>query len=154
MEKNFYKYLLQKSRLNGTDLIAAERLRQIKEEGYSSTRDDEYWDEQLVEAAMVYAVSPYKVNHKKFCQIFWPKDWGKSWYKKHKDHRITQLIKAGALLAAEIDRLLRSELEDIEREAEVSKKKKKEVPSNEWSLQEISELTKDTKPLWTRDELK
>ena len=154
MEKNFYKYLLQKSRLNGAGLIAAERLRQIKEEGYSSIRDDEYRDEQLVDAAMVCAVSAVKVNLKAFFQQFWPKGWDKSWCKKKTDHRITQLIKAGALLAAEIDRLLRSELEDIEREAEVSKVEEKEVPSNEWSLQEISELTKDTKPLWTRDQLK
>lgn len=121
MEKNFYKYLLQKSRLNGADLIAAERLRQIKEEGCSSTIDDAYQDEELVDAAMIYAVSAMKVNLKVFFQQFWPKGWDKSWCKKKTDHRITQLIKAGALLAAEIDRLLRVELEDIEREAELVK---------------------------------
>lgn len=111
---NFYPYILEKSLLNGAELITKERQRQIKEEGFSFIRDDEYVAEELVMAAMVYAASPTQINLKTFCQSFWPKGWDKSLLlKKIKDHRITQLIKAGALLAAEIDRLLRLELEEV-----------------------------------------
>jgi hypothetical protein len=37
--------------------------------------------------------------------MFWP--WNFKWWKPHPDNRIRDFEKAGALIAAEIDRLLR-----------------------------------------------
>lgn len=90
----------------GVLLVSKERDRQIVEEGYSFRHDDNETTHQLSDAAIVYAcTSPmrYEVMH------FWP--WDVKYFKPSKSHtidgRIKELTKSGALICAEIDRLIR-----------------------------------------------
>ena len=91
-------------------MIAIERRRQISVEGWSSKHDDAHDNGQLADAAAVYAMSPsYRAfptdevgNTIRTC--LWP--WDDAWFKPY-GGRIRQLAKAGALIAAEIDRLKR-----------------------------------------------
>ena len=75
--------------MNGIERIAKERQRQVSVEGWTPQHDDEHKDGEMAIAAARYA-APY---------------W--EWDKRGKHERIRQLEIAGALLAAEIDRLLR-----------------------------------------------
>lgn len=92
--------------MNGIELIKAERERQITEEGYSWRHDDEEVTHQLSDAAIVYAC-PAPLRYE--VERFWP--WDKRSFKPDNTHtidgRIRELVKAGALIAAEIDRLTR-----------------------------------------------
>lgn len=117
---------------NGADLILAERRRQITEEGWTREHDDKHDSDELIRAACVYA-SPRVLYVKAdgwgsetvtFMSI-WPHDWDlksettrvngrgldREAVKKLNDlqtpSRIRDLVKAGALIAAEIDRLQR-----------------------------------------------
>lgn len=110
----------------GIDIIAAERQRQIEKEGWTKEHDDEHKKGELAEAAACYAMSK---NSRDFLKdatndyleelgwdgsnspVLWP--WDYEWWKEEPEDRIKELAKAGALIAAEIDRLLRiKELED------------------------------------------
>ena len=105
-------------KMTGIKLIARERKRQIEKEGWTAEHDDEHKQGQLVDAAVCYAlpekyrdidiIVKYTRNYtREFFDAFWPwedKDW-----KPTPDNRIRELEKAGALIAAEIDRLLRKE---------------------------------------------
>lgn len=90
----------------GVDLIAAERERQIAVEGFSGNRDDNYTNDELALAASLYALPPRK-RHLDILHCVWP--WHFTWWKPSPDNRIRELAKAGALIAAEIDRLKRQE---------------------------------------------
>ncbi len=111
--------------VTGVDLIAKERTRQIEKEGYDAENDDVY-EHQLVRAAQCYLlVSRYPLV-KKPNEVLpaspppaWP--WDDEFWKPNTADPIPNLVKAGALIAAEIDRLLRVEL--IQK-ATVKKKKK------------------------------
>lgn len=85
------------------DLIAAERARQIWEEGYSPEHDDEHDDQDLARAASCYAA----IDRHPMLSNGIPGEWPSSWRWKPGPTRIRELVKAGALIAAEIDRLLR-----------------------------------------------
>ena len=96
----------------GIELIAEERQRQIGVEGWTAEHDEKHTDGQLAKAAACYAVpdnalslaSPvYHIQVDR--KIWWPFDW--LWWKPTPDSRIRELQKAGALIAAEIDRLQR-----------------------------------------------
>lgn len=91
----------------GIELIAEERKRQIEVDGFNWRHDDEHDTHQLSDAAIVYA-APAPLRYK--VMEWWP--WDKSWLKEDKtfttDGRIRELVKAGALIAAEIDRLQRT----------------------------------------------
>lgn len=77
----------------GTDLIAAERQRQIDVEGFAPEYDTGRVDE-LAGAAACYAVG--------HCDIWaWP--WSRRDWKPTPDDRVRELVKAGALIAAAID---------------------------------------------------
>lgn len=91
----------------GADLIRLERLRQQAAEGFSIERDARlYPDGELVLAAWAYLT-----EHPAFggdgCgddpPEAWP--WDASWWKPTADP-VANLVKAGALIAAELDRLL------------------------------------------------
>lgn len=83
----------------GVELIATERQRQIEVEGWTPEHDAQHKGGELALAAAVYAVP----NHLRgILMVLWP--WAPEWYKP-KD-RIRDLVRAGALIAAEIDRLL------------------------------------------------
>lgn len=94
--------------MGGASMIATERYRQIATEGWTPEHDDNHTKAELARAAVNYAVRA--IN-----QIGWPTEghglawpWDKSWWKPS-DDRIRNLVKAGALIAAEIDRLQRLE---------------------------------------------
>lgn len=99
--------------MNAIDLITTERQRQIEDENYSQEHDDEHINGELAQAASCYAwPAPRPIVVKKA----WPwalEDWKPELFGVGADDdekraaRIRVLIKAGALLAAEIDRLLR-----------------------------------------------
>jgi len=86
----------------GIELIEQERERQIHVEGWTSEHDDKHVNNELALAAACYAVPDT------FSQGYWPPTWDLSWYKS--TTRIRDLVKAGALIAAEIERLQRIEI--------------------------------------------
>lgn len=107
--------------MNGAELIAAERQRQIDSEGWSPEHDDQWTRDELLEAAECYIYasrnsSGYEVEYDAY-DINWP--WDTEWFKPcpeesdRVDH-IRCLEKAGALIAAEIDRLQRKDSRDAE----------------------------------------
>lgn len=85
----------------GIALIAAERRRQIADEGWTPTHDDGHTTGQLARAAACYALQHTRVSGR---AIRWP--WHREWWKPSADP-IRNLVKAGALIAAEIERLHR-----------------------------------------------
>jgi hypothetical protein len=110
---------------NGAELIAAERQRQIDKEGWSAKHDDEHDCGEMAMAAACYA-APHRL-YEKIGNDAWtfqdPWPWAEEWDKRPRDEdeylidnaeaprgeRIKQLVKAGALIAAEIDRLQRED---------------------------------------------
>lgn len=83
------------------DDIAAERRRQIEVEGWTPAHDDEHVAGQMADAASCYALYNYP---RVIRTRFWP--WDAEWWKP-KDFR-RDLVKAGALIVAEIERLDRA----------------------------------------------
>lgn len=88
--------------VTGVELITAERNRQIVEEGYTPEHDDSYTDAQIVRAAVAYARHTYT----RYSAMSWPRDWDTMRWNPSADP-VRNLAKAGALIAAEIDRLQR-----------------------------------------------
>lgn len=115
--------------MTGIDLIATERMRQVKQEGWTPEHDDEHEDGSLALAAICYA-APIPIFQREGDERYfafvdpWPDSWGAEWDKRPFDNyngeprdptpeeRIRMLVKAGALIAAEIDRLQRR-IEDM-----------------------------------------
>lgn len=96
---------------SGAELIAAERRRQVVAEGWTPEHDDAHTTGDLVAAAVAYAVhdqDPHWVQRPLWGHnpppMMWP--WNRSWWKPS-DDPVRNLVKAGALIAAEIDRLQR-----------------------------------------------
>ena len=96
--------------MTGAELIAQERQRQIEEEGWTVEHDAQHSNGELVLAAMCYASTYLKDKSgptiffkSKTCPAMWP--WDEKWWKPSPDDRKRELVKAGALIAAEIDRL-------------------------------------------------
>ena len=94
----------------GAELIAEERQRQIEVEGWTKKHDAQHKDGELAKAAICYAEpTPHyrEVNRHVLFRVpnhvFWPQTWDLKWFKP--TNRIRDLVKAGALIAAEIDRL-------------------------------------------------
>lgn len=83
--------------------IAAERTRQIEVEGWSSQNDDLYVDGEMACAAFCYGIHGTAWERKLIAPIIalWP--WSASWWKP--TNRRRDLVKAGALIVAEIERL-------------------------------------------------
>lgn len=86
--------------MSGIEKIAAERQRQIEAEGWSKDHDSQYTDGQLWQAAICYA-RDFGCAYLSHPPRNWP--WSKGWWKPKS--RIENLVRAGALIAAEIDRL-------------------------------------------------
>lgn len=99
------------------DEIAAERRRQVSAEGWTPEHDDAHGNGEMAQAAAVYALgsavdqaeravmdefgsdgTPHRIHSQ------WP--WGREWHKP-KDRR-RDLIRAAALIVAEIERLDRA----------------------------------------------
>jgi hypothetical protein len=87
--------------------VIAERLRQINEEGWSAEHDEKYTNEQLAYAAGCYCAPIWpdeEAKEKGDPPIGWPWPW--RWWKPGEYRR--NLVKAGALILAEIERLDRA----------------------------------------------
>lgn len=84
----------------GVAAIAEERQRQVNGEGWTTKHDDQYRNEELALAAAAYC-NPRHPGHRQLPPSFWP--WDREWWKPTDRRR--DLVKAGALIAAEIDRL-------------------------------------------------
>jgi hypothetical protein len=114
--------------MSGIQRIADERNRQANEEGHTPGHDDRHEAEELAQAAVCYALPQYARNEvpvkydpyggyqacavreaEFFVPELWP--WSPADWKPSPDgsyrYRIRELAKAGALMAAEIDRLER-----------------------------------------------
>lgn len=87
---------------DGVQMIADERLRQLKVEGWDADHDRGQYD-RLALAAVCYAV-PSVNRPSSFMDAFWP--WDSEWWKPTPADRIRELVKAGALIAAAIDSML------------------------------------------------
>lgn len=117
--------------MSGIDRIAAERARQVAEEGWTTEHDDGHADGALARAAACYALPERLYVERRYAgrvafEDPWP--WNDSWDKRKEspqrsgsyanhpyniptngEARIRMLVRAGALIAAEIDRLERAE---------------------------------------------
>jgi len=81
----------------GIELITKERDEQINKHGFDVTKDSGYADNELIKAAL-FAINPN--------QFEWPFYWQEIYRDKiMKKHILDRLAVAGALIAAEIDRL-------------------------------------------------
>lgn len=103
--------------MNGVELIAAERQRQIDQEGWTPEHDDGHLKGELAAAAVCYAdeafvqsYEPWSRREDAIAPCGWPFDTLDFW--KPSDDPIRNLVKAGALIAAEIDRLQRTKEEE------------------------------------------
>lgn len=94
----------------GINIIAEERARHITEEGYTAELDDEWENEELAQAAATY-VYPERMAYPGREEV-WPENWDLESFKPTPNDRIRELAKAGALIAAEIDRLLRKKVRE------------------------------------------
>ena len=86
--------------------VFAERRRQIEEEGFTAEHDEQWGGSELVHAAICYLDSERGIIRDQY----WP--WNPTWWKP-KDRR-RNLLRAAALIIAEIDRLDRLAGEDQE----------------------------------------
>lgn len=90
--------------LLGYDQIRFERMRQIHEEGYTHDHDAAHTHGELLDAAACYLFSgSAEARYHDIGRKLWPFE-RESW-KPTPEDRILELKKAGALIAAEIDRL-------------------------------------------------
>ena len=80
--------------------VAAERRRQIEAEGWTPEHDDEHSVGELAKAAACYALVSAGFNPDATINV-WP--WHRLWWKPSDKRR--NLVKAGALILAEIERL-------------------------------------------------
>jgi len=92
----------------GSELIAEERARQISQEGWTPEHDDKHTHHELIHASSSYLLAtaigiPGDSPSACFTPPQWP--WERAWWKPADP--ICNLTKAGALIAAEIDRLQR-----------------------------------------------
>ena len=90
--------------MNGIELIAAERRRQVEDEGWTPEHDAQHFDGELARVAAYYCCvckSPEWALYSLF-----PGKWSRKWAKREGFPFPTDrdLIKAGALIAAELDR--------------------------------------------------
>lgn len=94
-------------KLDGVELIAIERKRQVEELKWDYTDKELYDDDQLSTASLVYAMGESDKNWFNetfgidFPKLFWP--WNDKYYKPTPKDRVRELVKAGALIAAQID---------------------------------------------------
>lgn len=105
----------------GVELIFLERERQIIKEGYTAAHDDLHTECELAVFAACYALDvaaktgeaelPVQAKYAHAAGVLLPFD--RRWWKPELDP-VKQLTKAGALIAAEIDRLQRKEVKDAD----------------------------------------
>lgn len=84
----------------GVSLIAAERTRQVEEKGFDEIHDADHDTYEFVSAAAVY-IGCYEGVPKEELFALWP--WDRHSLHPEKDN-VKNLVKAGALIAAAIDK--------------------------------------------------
>lgn len=92
--------------------IARERERQISDEGWTAKHDDDHKRGEMADAAAAYAIGPGRYpfsvgvveNPRQSPPLMWP--WALKWWKP--GNRRRDLVKAAALIVAEIERLDRA----------------------------------------------
>lgn len=100
--------------MNGIELITQERKRQIEVEGWTQEHDKQHIGGDLAAAGAAYAVGAasslvnqdddYRATmYADVAEVVWP--WDEEWWKPTPENIVRQLAKAGALIAAEIDRI-------------------------------------------------
>jgi hypothetical protein len=105
----------------GVQAIADERRRQIEDEGWDQTHDDQHTDESLALVAALYA-APFPVfsleedafdDGTRWLSFTdpWPASWDEGWDKRMDHDQRRRLVIEGELIAAEIERLDRALLE-------------------------------------------
>jgi hypothetical protein len=94
----------------GISLIQKERERQVLVEGWSYEHDDEHANNELAQAAAAYALGGNVITNIQGDREIniWPSSWDSPENAIKRKPRLRQLVIAGALVAAEIDRLLRN----------------------------------------------
>lgn len=102
--------------VGGVALIATERMLQIEENGWTPEHDDQHADFELVQAAEYYcaydafwAERVDLLSYKNHIESLFPPTWDERWKKRRGFPEPTDydLAKAGALIAAELDRRAR-----------------------------------------------
>lgn len=108
--------------MTGIDRISAERQRQMSSEGWTAEHDDMHDGAELALAAVCYAANAagehvylkrvHEYQNESTVTFSDPWPWHRKWDKRptgtpSTQERIRALEKSGALIAAEIDRLLR-----------------------------------------------
>lgn len=102
--------------MNGAEQIAQERQRQLAEEDWSLDHDQMHTSGELAGAAARYAMPPrlreLPILNNTLGGLVWPNSpdhygWRAWAFKPSPDDRVRELVKAGALITAEIDRLER-----------------------------------------------
>lgn len=110
---DFVVMSIQPLYVDGICVVEEERLRQIREENFSAEHDDRWIYGEMASVAALYAL-PMAIRSALIDKI-WPERWSKTrWWKPASaldasiESRIKDLKKAGALICAEIDRLIRA----------------------------------------------
>lgn len=97
-------------------MLIDERTRQVEREGWTPEHDDEHARGEMAAAAACYAMpndvrgelvptsGSFRVSVR---DVVWP--WGSAWWKPVPNNRVHELVKAGALIIAEIERELRAQ---------------------------------------------
>lgn len=113
--------------MDGAELIAKERERQLEKEGWTAEHDEQHTEGELALVAALYATPiplfALEERNDGGVQIYDPWPWfetveitryndgatyqRKAWDKRKKHDKLRRLVIAGALIAAEIDRLQR-----------------------------------------------
>jgi hypothetical protein len=103
----------------GVAMIRAERLRQVAVEGYDEEHDAHHGDGDLIRAAVAYAIAAVGAAEEHTVR-WWP--WDRASFKPGPEP-LDSLVKAGALIAAELDRIIAdvAYAEKVRREAAEAK---------------------------------
>jgi hypothetical protein len=92
--------------MSAIDEIATERRRQIEAEGWTAEHDDAHANGELAKAAGCYALYDNRKAYPRFMPPEpWPFDW--CWWKPANRRR--DLVRAAALIIAEIERMDRAD---------------------------------------------
>lgn len=102
---------MESAQTNAARDVLAERQRQISEEGWTAEHDDRHTKGEMARAAANYATcstipagDQFERHHLSRSLLAWP--WDRQWWKPTTARR--DLVKAGALILAEIERLDRA----------------------------------------------
>ncbi len=92
-------------------IISEERREQLEKHGYNIQHDDLHMHGELASAAACYAIPEGQHPHHSLNRMeHWP--WEDEHWKPSPEDRIKELAKAGALIAAELERHLRIQRKD------------------------------------------